>query len=205
MKFGGLQPFTLSDYPGRSAAVVFTQGCNFRCPFCHNGALWALDRPDDELVPLRAVRSLLEKRRGKLEGLVVTGGEPTVQPDLAEFLAEVKQLDYLVKLDTNGSRPDVLADLIHRRLVDFVAMDVKAPAEKYDELAGVAVDADAIRRSISLIAASGTDHLFRTTAVPELLTNADLQAIRAMIPAGSRHVVQEFKPELAHNPALRGE
>ena len=204
MKIGGLQPFTLSDFPAHSAAVVFTQGCNYRCPFCHNGELWPMERSEAELVPESAVRELLQKRAGRLDGVVITGGEPTMQADLVEFVSWARALGYLVKLDTNGSRPEVLEEVIERGLIDYFAMDVKAPAAKYHLLAGVPVSMCHIRRSIALIAASGVEHEFRTTVVPDLLTDDDVAAIREMVPAGATHTLQTFRPELAHDPSLHG-
>ena len=212
MKFGGLQSFTLSDFPGRTAAILFTQGCNFRCPFCHNGELIPLgpnltpptEARSEQMPPTEEeILAFLGKRRDLLEGVVVTGGEPTVQPDLVRFLRRIKAMGFAVKLDTNGSRPEMLAEVLAKGLVDYVAMDVKAPLEQYGRLAGVPVHPDTLRESIALIAQSGVAHQFRTTYVEPLLAAADLEAIRAEIPAGSPHKVQAFRPELARDPALR--
>jgi pyruvate formate lyase activating enzyme len=136
------------------------------------------------------VLAFLAARRGRLGGLVVTGGEPTLQEHLAGFLAAVKGLGFAVKLDTNGSRPEVVAELLAGRLVDYIAMDVKAPLPKYDRLCGCAVDGGAIRRSIDLIAASGRPHHFRTTFYQDLLGEADLETIKASLPPGSRFKLQ---------------
>ena len=204
MRFGGFQALTLSDYPGKTAAVVFTQGCNFRCPFCHNGGLLPAVADDRELVPEAFVLEELRRRRGLLDGLVVTGGEPTLQEALPAFLGKVRALGLLVKLDTNGSRPEMLARLLGAGLVDYVAMDVKAPRGKYDLLAGVRAPLDAVRESIRLIAASGVPHHFRTTVPPSLLDAADIGAIRRELPSGSPHLAQEFKPEHALDPAVCG-
>ena len=200
MKIGGLVPFSLSDFPGHVAAVVFTQGCNFRCPFCHNGGL--LDTRGDAM-PQADVLAFLGRRRRALTGVVVSGGEPTLQPDLADFCRALKGLGYAVKLDTNGTRPDVLAALFAEGLVDYVAMDVKAPASSYDRLAGVHVSVERLWESQRMIAASGLPHQFRTTFVEPLLTPGDLSAIRAALPAGSPHVVNAFRAELALDPELR--
>lgn len=203
MKIGGFQSFSLSDYPGRISAIVFTQGCNFRCPFCHNGKLLDVQADEKDLIPESEVMALLTERQGKLQGLVVTGGEPTLQSDLGDFLKQVKALGYRVKLDTNGGRPDVVRRLIDERLIDYIAMDIKAPREGYDRLTGVRAPIDRILESIDLIAASGLEHEFRTTVVEALLSPAEVEAIKAMVPAGSTHRLQTFRPETALDPALR--
>jgi pyruvate formate lyase activating enzyme len=201
MKIGGLQPVTASDFPGRMAAIVFTQGCNFHCPFCHNSSLLPLDA--DTLIPEDEVVALLEKRRNLLGGVVISGGEPCLQEDLAEFCRTVKDMGYGVKLDTNGSRPEVVEDLLARNLVDFIAMDIKAPMSRLKKLTGTVSHDTQIRRSIALIGASGIDHLFRTTDVTPLLSPEDLRDIRELVPPGSRHVVQPFVAANAMAPFLR--
>ena len=193
MLIGGFQPFTLSDFPGRTAAIVFTQGCNFRCPYCHNRRLWpnaphAVDPPTAE-----EVLALLSKRRGYLRGLVITGGEPTLQTDLISFIREVKQLGMAVKLDTNGSRPNILEDLLVEALVDYIAMDVKAPWNKYALICGRGVDLSAIRQSIGIIAASVVPHHFRTTFFKTLLSQSDIEAIRNMLPPHSNFRIQPHR------------
>ncbi len=203
MRIGGLNSFSLSDFPGHVAAVVFTQGCNFRCPYCHNGSLISMDPPTSALIPLEEVFLFLEKRRGQLNGVVVSGGEPTLQSDLSQFFYRVRSMGYQIKLDTNGSRPEALAELLMEGLVDFIAMDIKAPFALYDLLTGVFAPKEQLEESIALIARSGIDHEFRTTVVEPLLSEDDLQAIQAMVPRGSRHRLQEFRPENALDPVLR--
>ena len=203
MRFGGFQPFTLSDFPGHTAAIVFTQGCNFRCPFCHNGALLPLLTPEENLIPESAVLDHLQRRKRQLEGLVVTGGEPTLQQALPKFLRKVKSMGFLIKLDTNGSRPEMLKALLDAGLVDFVAMDVKAPPHKYALLSGISAPTQAIEESVAIITWSGVKHHFRTTHVPGLLSHGDLQSIESMRPAGSTHVIQRFRPEHALDPSLQ--
>jgi len=193
-------PFSLCDFPSRSAAVVFTQGCNFRCPFCHNGGLLAMT---DGLIPDAEVLDRLARRRDLLQGVVVSGGEPCLQPDLAAFCASVKALGLAVKLDTNGSRPSVLRELLARHLVDYVAMDVKAPPHLYAKVAGVDVGWGVIEESIRVLAASGVPHQFRTTVVKALLNDDDVEEIASLLPAGDRLVRQEFRPDLARDPSLR--
>ncbi len=202
MHIGGFQAFSLSDYPGMTAAIVFTQGCNFRCPFCHNGPLIPPGGGGKSFSETDILRYLRD-RRGLLDGVVVTGGEPTLQPDLARFLHRIRELGYAIKLDTNGSRPKVLRRLLTGNLVDYIAMDIKAPMEHYDRLTGVSAPVRSIRGSIKVIARSGIPHEFRTTLVRPLLSENDICSIREMIPAGSPHALQDFNPENAFDPALR--
>ena len=187
-------PTTFCDYPGKVAAIIFTRGCNFRCPWCHNKHL--IDFTDVSCFDAAAIIAEVSERcrAGMLDGLVITGGEPTAQADLLDFLRECKAAGIPVKLDTNGSRPDVLRACFAEGLVAFVAMDVKAPLGKYDLLCGVAVDVGAIRKSIALIAASGVPHQFRTTVVPELLNEGDVEKIKGMLPEGEEVVLQAYRP-----------
>lgn len=202
MKFAGYNPCSLSDFPGRVAAVLFAQGCNFRCPFCHNGQLIP---PEGDVIALSAIMPRLLARRGLIDGVVVSGGEPTLQAGLPDFLSTLKQSGLQVKLDTNGSVPDMVARLADAKLVDYIAMDVKAPWRRYHELAGVPVRVDRIEESVRLIAASGIPHEFRTTAVRALLSEADLAEIRAQIPGGSSYRVLPFRAANALDPRLRRE
>ena len=201
MRIGGFVPVSLCDYPGRVAAVVFTSGCNFRCPFCHNGHL--VEPGDTPLLDEQAVLGRIGERRNHLGGVVVSGGEPTLQADLPAFLHRLKAMDLAVKLDTNGARPDVLEALLADRLLDYIAMDIKAPWDKYAALTGGARETILIRRSLRLIAASGLPHEFRTTRVEPLLTAGDCEAIARQVPAGSVHKWQRFRPEHSLDPALR--
>jgi pyruvate formate lyase activating enzyme len=201
MKIGGLQPVTASDFPGRMAAIVFTQGCNFHCPFCHNSSLLPMDA--ETLLGEDEVFRFLQKRRKLLDGVVVSGGEPCLQDDLAGFCTQVREMGFAVKLDTNGSRPDVIRTLLAEHCVDFIAMDIKAPLSRLQELTGRSSHGPQIRQSISLIAASGVDHLFRTTDVRPLLSSEDHRSIRELVPPGSLHVVQPFVAQNAMAPSLR--
>ena len=203
MKIGGLNKFSLSDYPGLVAAVVFTQGCNFRCRFCHNGSLIPSNVPDNSLIPQEKVFEFLEDRGRQLDGVVITGGEPTIQPDLPEFVHRIIAMDLLVKLDTNGSKPNVLRELLENDLVDYIAMDVKAPFAIYDRLTGVHQPTARIKESIKLIARSGIAHEFRTTVVEPLLSPEDVLSIKKLVPAGSTHRLQKFRSEHALDPRLR--
>lgn len=189
MRLGGLLKFTLIDYPGKVAAVIFTQGCNYRCSFCHNPELVL---PDRYLAPLNEedVFSFLEKRRGQLEGVVITGGEPTIHQDLPQFIKRIKDLGYKVKLDTNGSNPKMIKELSSAGLVDYWAMDIKSALSRYQEAAGVNVDLDAVKDSVELIKSSGAGHEFRTTAVRSILSEQDLREIIAWLGAGQSHYIK---------------
>jgi pyruvate formate lyase activating enzyme len=201
MKIAGLQPVSLCDYPSKVAAVVFTQGCNLHCPFCHNGGLVPAEGHD--LIPQEEVLELLRRRSRLLDGVVISGGEPTLQSDLQTFIRRVRDLNLSVKLDTNGTRPEVIEALLAKGLLDFIAMDVKAPFEKYPLLTGVDVPVAGIKASLGLIAASGIGHEFRTTFVHPLLTDADIEVLRRTLPPASPYTIQSFRPELAVDPGLR--
>jgi pyruvate formate lyase activating enzyme len=190
---GGLQKFSLSDFPGRISAIIFTQGCNFRCPYCHNPEL--VD-PGRYVSPVseETVISYLLDRIGRLEGVVITGGEPTVHGDLPDFIRKIRALGYAIKLDTNGSRPSILSEVISAGLVDFVALDVKAPLSRYVEVVRAPVDTDDIRRSIRLVIESGIPHEMRTTFVPSLLCLDDLKEIAETVRGCRLLVVQGFRP-----------
>jgi pyruvate formate lyase activating enzyme len=203
VKIGGFQKLSLTDFPGRTAAIAFTQGCNFRCPYCHNGDLIPHDPKDGLLIPEEFVLSYLNLRAGMLDGLVVTGGEPTIQHDLAFFLQKVRDFGYEIKIDTNGSRPEILETLISGGLVDFISMDIKAPPCSYDLLSGVRAPVDRIRRSIDLISAAGIEHEFRTTRVSSLLSDSDMDGVARMIPEGSAFRLQTFNPVRAFDRSLR--
>jgi len=203
MKIGGLNKFSLSDFPGKVAAVVFTQGCNFRCPFCHNKSLLPLDVEDDLLITEDEFFAFLDSRSDLLDAVVISGGEPTIQPDLFAFLHRIRAMGFAVKLDTNGSKPEVLKEIIENRLVDHIAMDIKAPLHIYKRLAGKVSSCEGVPESIALISKSGIDHEFRTTVVEALLTPVDMREIRKLIPIRSTYRLQKFCPEHALDPALR--
>ncbi|MDD5490055.1 MAG: anaerobic ribonucleoside-triphosphate reductase activating protein [Candidatus Moranbacteria bacterium] len=193
MILGGLQKLTLIDYPGHIAATVFTVGCNFRCPFCHNPELvergtWNVERKIEE-----DFFKLLKERHGKLEGVCITGGEPTLQPDLSEFIRKIKSLGYKVKLDTNGARPDVLRQLYAQNLLDFVAMDIKNSLENYEKTANSKMDLERIKLSVDLIKNSGIDYEFRTTVVPGLHKENDFEKIGKWLSGAKKYVLQAFE------------
>lgn len=204
MRIGGLQRVSLIDYPGKISATVFTQGCNFLCPYCHNPDL--VDPAQyGPAVPEVQVLSFLNERRGKLEAVTVTGGEPMIQKNLDRFLETLKDMGYLIKADTNGSKPDVLETLINKRLVDYLAMDIKGPLQRYGRIASVTVDTSSIRRSIELITTSGIEHEFRTTVVRSQIDLQDLLSVVRLIDKSSLYVLQPFVPKKTLNCSFLSE
>lgn len=188
----GLNKLTLTDYPGKLAAIVFTGSCNFRCPFCQNGSL-VLDPASQPVIREEEVLSFLEKRKGMLDGVVFTGGEPLVNQDIGQFMEKVKRLGYLVKLDTNGSFPDRMLSLVDAGLVDYVAMDVKNDLDSYAATCGLAaMDTASIVRSIELLKSGLVDYEFRTTVVEELHNEKNFIKIAALISPCRRYFLQPF-------------
>jgi pyruvate formate lyase activating enzyme len=204
VKIGGFQKISLIDYPAQICAIVFTQGCNFRCPYCHNPELVDPGRYG-EVLPEEEILAFLEKRRGKLDAVTVTGGEPTLQADLGRFLGTLKDMGYLIKVDTNGSLPDVLQDLINLKVVDYWAMDVKGPLKKYGQIASAKVETARIRRSIELIQASGSPYEFRTTVVRSQLTRQDLIAAARLLGKPDRYILQPFSAQKVLDPRFLSE
>lgn len=192
MRIAGFQKCSLIDYPKKICAIVFTQGCNFRCPYCHNPEL-TNRRVYRELIPEKDILAFLEKRQAVLEGVEISGGEPLLHKDLPRFVRIIKQIGYAVKLDTNGSYPKELKKIIDNRLVDYIAMDIKAPLEKYNFVAGVDVDVKSVERSIRIIMRCGLDYQFRTTVVKALLNIEDLKRICELIKGARSYVLQAFK------------
>ncbi|HNS31437.1 MAG TPA: anaerobic ribonucleoside-triphosphate reductase activating protein [bacterium] len=211
MKIGGLQKTSLIDYPDKLSCIIFTQGCNLRCPYCHNPEL-VLPEKFLPLISAGEIMSFLKKRREYLQGIVVSGGEPCMQENLADFLKEAKKLGYCVKLDTNGTMPDVIKMLIEESLVDYIAMDVKAPLEKYGLLAGVEIDTRKIEESIAILKGSGIDCEFKTTFVFPLLHKEDFEQIGRLTKGARIHYIQHFVPStaidekcLSYPPASEGD
>ena len=188
----GFQKTTLLDYPGHVAATVFTGNCNFRCPFCQNMGL-VLNPDDQPAEDIESILSFLKKRQGILDGVAVTGGEPTLHPGLKDFLLAVKDLGYEIKLDTNGYRPEVLKDLVYSQLVDYVAMDIKSGKSGYSKVAGVNVDISRIDESVRFLIDSGINFEFRTTVVREYHRTEDFEEIAQWIKGAPRYFLQCFK------------
>jgi pyruvate formate lyase activating enzyme len=191
VRIGGFQKLTLVDFPGKVAATVFVQGCNFRCGFCHNPEL-VLPQffVGADLVSARSILDHLNDRRGKLEGVVITGGEPTIQEGLGPFIARIKKMGFAVKLDTNGSHPEVLSSLLKLNLLDYIAMDIKSALAKYSQVTGVACDTAKILESIDLIIKSGIPYQFRTTLVKEFCSEENLRDIRLLMKKANHYVLQ---------------
>ena len=192
MRFAGLVPASLVDYPGHVAVTLFTAGCPLRCPYCHNPEL-VVGPLSGRPLPADDVLAFLQRRRPLLSHLCVTGGEPTLHRDLPEFLAAVRHLGYAIKLDTNGGSPDALVGLLRAGLCDYVAMDVKTVWDRYPELGG-AVDPAAHRRSALAIRALAPDYEFRTTVVPGLVGHDDVRTIATDLAGARRYALQQFDP-----------
>lgn len=193
MKIYGLNKTTLLDYPGRVAATIFLGGCNFRCPFCQNSSL-VLSPDRQPEIPEEEVLSFLKKRKGILEGVCVTGGEPTLSPELPEFLKKIQDLGYPVKLDTNGSRPQVLKDLASRNLIQMTAVDIKACPNNYPSLCGlVHPDLDSIKETVDFLINGSLDYEFRTTVVRELHTEQDFIQIGQWIAGAKAYYLQAYR------------
>jgi len=191
MNIAGVQKNSMVDYPGKLSAVVFTQGCNMNCGYCHNRCLIG-NRTTESLVNEEDVLSFLNKRRGLLDAVVVSGGEPTLQKDLGRFIQRVKALGYSVKLDTNGTNPQLLEQLLQDRLLDYVAMDIKAPFCKYRQVCCSPVNTGSLEGSIRILQSSDIDYEFRTTYTP-VLDQHDLLDIARSIKGAKRYVLQQYR------------
>ncbi len=190
MEFGGFQKLTVLDYPGHVACIIFTKGCNFRCPFCHNALL--VENDDEQIYNEDEIIAFLEKRKKVLDGVCITGGEPLLHKELKAFLKKVKAMGYDVKLDTNGSFPERLRELVEAGLVDYVAMDIKNTFEKYSQTAGADVDTDKIKESIEFLLKGTVNYEFRTTVTDELHTASDIENIARSISGAEKYFIQNF-------------
>ena len=190
MKIGGLQKLSLIDYPGRLSAVIFTTGCNFRCAFCHNPSLVVPEKYAED-IDEEAVIQFLEERKKYLGGVVITGGEPTIHSDLPLFIEKIKKMGYSVKLDTNGTNPEMIESLINKRLIDYIAMDIKATLKKYSSITCVNLDTEKIIKSIKLIKDSKISHEFRTTVAPGI-TYEDIVEVCELV-GSSNYYLQPFE------------
>jgi pyruvate formate lyase activating enzyme len=202
MILGGYQKLTLIDYPGKIATTVFTVGCSFCCPFCHNPELVNLRLAHDEKSE-KEFFEFLKKRKGKLEGVCITGGEPTIQPDLIDFIKKIKKIGFLVKLDSNGTRPDVLKKLLDAKLLDFIAMDIKNQIKNYNKTTGVKGDNKRIKLSVDLIMRSGISYEFRTTVVPGIHREKDFEEIAKWIQGAKSYYLQEYREIKILDPKLK--
>ena len=194
MKIQGLQKLTLLDYPGKIACTVFLGGCNFRCPFCHNGGL-ALGDDADGIMSTPELLAFLDSRRGRLQAVCISGGEPTLHRDLPELISEIKSRGFEVKLDTNGTNPEMLSSLIADGLIDYVAMDIKNSPEKYALTTGVNSDFNAVRESAALLMQGRVDFEFRTTLARELHTAEDMEIIGKWLSGSEKYFLQTYRDE----------
>jgi len=204
MVIGGIQRFSLIDYPGKISAIIFTRGCNFRCPYCHNPELVDPNRYVDALEE-EQLWEFLQRRQHKLDAVVITGGEPTLHDGLELFIEKIKTMGFLVKLDTNGSNPRVLKNLLSENLLDYVAMDIKAPLEKYSEVARIPVAVENIEESIMLIRESHVSHEFRTTIAKNILSEEDVVIIAKMLQGEKLYILQICVPTKVLDPHFLGE
>jgi pyruvate formate lyase activating enzyme len=205
MLISGVQKFTLLDYPGKVAAIIFTPGCNMRCRFCHNREFVL----PEEIIKLRpsfisekAVLNFLKKRQKKLDGIVISGGEPTVQPDLREFIEKVRTMKFLIKLDTNGNLPEKLKELVNNKLVDYVAMDVKTMPENYPELVGDLANPKNIQESIDFLKEGSVDYEFRTTVIEGIHTEEEIIRIAGLLNSADKLYLQKFRSETTLDPTF---
>lgn len=201
MQIGGVQKCSTVDYPGYVVAGVFTIGCNMRCGYCHNPEL-VLPEQYAGTIPPHEVLTFLATRRGLLDGVAISGGEPTMQPDLPQFIRQVKAKGFRIKLDTNGTNPGMVRQLIADNLVDFIAMDIKGPLDKYVAIAARPIDLAAIQESIALI--KTVDHEFRTTIVDSQLSVEDFEAIGQLVQGAKRFALQAFRPGRTVSPSFQG-
>ncbi len=206
IKISGVQKTSLIDYPEYIAAVIFTQGCNFTCPYCHNPELIARKNEDDEYVDTKMFLDFMVQRKHLLDGVSITGGEPLLQEGLHEFIAELKVNNFKVKLDTNGSRAERLKALLEENLVDYIAMDFKLPFTKYNQVFPAQKHNSNfiknIKESLSLILESGVKHEFRTTVVPGMHEIEDIREIAESIKGAEQYFIQNFRPQKTLNPEL---
>ena len=204
MQVAGLQKTSMIDYPSKISAVIFTLGCNFRCPYCHNPDLITVNS-SNSIFDEFAVFDFLKQRQGKLDAVVVSGGEPTLQCDLEGFLGKIKKMGFLTKLDTNGSNPNFLKKIIQGNLVDYVAMDIKAPLEKYPEIVCKDIDVKNIKTSIEYLINCGVDYEFRTTVVKSQLDFEDFVEIGQLLSGANKYYLQKFVNTVTLNPCFAKE
>lgn len=201
MRLGGVEQLTLIDYPDKVAATVFTLGCNFRCPYCYSSELVIPDKIEKQpKFSEEDFFDFLDKRKGKLEGVVICGGEPTIHKDLPQFAQKIKDMGFLVKLDSNGSNPQMLEKLIEEGLIDYVAMDVKGPKEKYDIMTGLGDKwsedlMGKVDKSIEILKRGDVDYEFRTTVVPDVLKKEDLLSIADWIKGAEKYYLQNYRAQ----------
>lgn len=199
MKISGIIKTSLIDYPGHISTSIFTQGCNFKCPYCHNPALIPFDSSNEEYIDLNYFWNFIENRKNFIDGIVITGGEPTLQSDLIEFIEKIKIRDFKVKLDTNGSRPEILKKLIENELIDYIAMDIKSSIDKYSDYSDDNSIGDKIIQSVNLIKEAEINYEFRTTVVPGLHDEDDIKNIAEIVSGVENFTLQNFRKERTYD------
>ncbi|MFB6182393.1 MAG: anaerobic ribonucleoside-triphosphate reductase activating protein [Candidatus Magasanikbacteria bacterium] len=206
MRISGIQKFTQLDFPGRIACILFTAGCNFRCGYCHNPEFVLpekIEKIKDTFISKEAVFNFLQKREELLDGIVISGGEPTMMEDLLEFIEEIKdKFDYEVKLDSNGNKPKVLKEAIDRNLVDYIAVDIKTDFDNYFELAGGSVDPDKIKESIELLMNSNIEYEFRSTIIKGVHTEENFKNMAEMIEGADIMYLQKYNSGHTLDPSF---
>ena len=206
MLISGVQKFTMIDYPEKVAAIIFTPGCNMRCKFCHNKE-FVLPEEIKELrssfIPQEAVLNFLETRKGKLDGVVISGGEPTIQPDLKDFIISVRKMGFLVKLDTNGNLPNVLKELVNENLLDYVAMDVKTTLKNYQDLVGNLANPKKVGESIEFLKQNRIPYEFRTTIIDGVHTTDIIKEMAQLLEGSEKLYLQKFRPETTLDPKFQ--
>ena len=200
MLIGGLQKFSVIDYPGKIVATIFTAGCNFRCPFCHNPELVLPEKIKDQpMFSEEKFFDFLGQRKKLLDGICITGGEPTIHDDLVDFIRQIKEKGYLVKLDSNGSRPEILRQLLKDHLVDYLAMDIKTSKEKYSLGAGVEINLDTIEESIKLVQ-QFPEYEFRTTVAPNIVEEDDILKVGQWLKGAKLYALQQYHADKTIDP-----
>jgi pyruvate formate lyase activating enzyme len=203
MIIGGLQKFSLLDFPENLSAVVFTKGCNFRCQFCYNPMLvWPEkvgkfnNKKGHALINEADLFDFLKSRTGKLDAVVITGGEPTIHADLPEFIIKIRDLGFKIKLDSNGTNPEMLKKLVDQNLINYIAMDIKAPLSKYQTVVGVKTDLNKIKKSVKIITELGLPYEFRSTLIPGMHNEGDIEKIGVLIKGAEKWFLQRFKSDI---------
>lgn len=198
MLIGGVQTLSLLDFPGKVSAIIFTAGCNFRCGFCHNPQFVdpeQIKKLASDLIPEEKFFAFLESRKNFLDGVVVSGGEPTIHQDIVSFIEQIKDVGLRVKLDTNGTNPEVIQELLDKKLIDYFAMDIKAIESKYNKICDTDVTFEKIKKSRDVILNSGIDHEFRTTVLTQFHDEKDIELIAQFCKGANKYTIQNFRPE----------
>ncbi|MEM7827976.1 MAG: anaerobic ribonucleoside-triphosphate reductase activating protein [Candidatus Aenigmatarchaeota archaeon] len=200
----GIQKVSFIDWPGKVCTVLFVGGCNFRCPFCQNPEL-VLSPENLPNISEDELMAFLKERQGWIDGVCITGGEPTIWAGLPQLVQKIKSLGLGIKLDTNGSMPDVIEKMIDKKMLDYIAMDIKGPIEKYEKITRTNIDTEKIKRSVELIRKSGIPYEFRSTVLPKLHSKEDILKIAKWLKGAERFVLQQFRPEKTIDPAFQAE